>query len=70
MESQHIKQRSKIQKILLRYYPPGIIMEYTNEYGNEETKSIDVFGLSEKYLRTKREQTWRQWPTPLPRLSR
>lgn len=42
----------KLKKFLLRYYPPGIILEYVRNNGEAETKSIDLLNLTEKYLAT------------------
>jgi len=36
----------KLKRFLLRYYPPGIILEYTRKNGEKETKSIDLLNLS------------------------
>lgn len=41
----------KLKKFLLRYYPPGIILEYVRNNGEAETKSIDLLNLTEKYAR-------------------
>ena len=40
----------KLKRLLLRYYPPGIILEYTRKNGEKETKSIDLLNLSNKYF--------------------
>ena len=39
----------KLKKFLLRYYPPGIILEYQRNNGEPETKSIDLLNLTEEY---------------------
>lgn len=36
----------KLKKFLLRYYPPGILLEYIRGNGEEETKSIDLLNLN------------------------
>lgn len=36
----------KLKKFLLRYYPPGILLEYIKSNGEEETKSIDLLNLN------------------------
>lgn len=38
----------KLKKFLLRYYPPGIILEYIKSNGEIEVKSIDLLNLSEE----------------------
>jgi len=40
----------KLKKFLLRYYPPGIILEYEKTNGDPETKSIDLLNLNEEYF--------------------
>lgn len=37
----------KLKKFLLRYYPPGIILEYVKSNGETEIKSIDLLNLNE-----------------------
>jgi len=37
----------KLKRFLLRYYPPGIILEYVRSNGEMETKSIDLLNLSQ-----------------------
>lgn len=39
----------KLKKFLLRYYPPGILLEYVRANGEVETKSIDLLNLSAEY---------------------
>ena len=36
----------KLKRFLLRYYPPGILLEYVRGSGEEEIKSIDLLNLS------------------------
>jgi len=36
----------KLKRFLLRYYPPGIILEYLRSNGEIETKSIDLLNLT------------------------
>lgn len=36
----------KLKRFLLRYYPPGIILEYLKKNGEIETKSIDLLNLT------------------------
>lgn len=38
----------KLKKFLLRYYPPGIIIEYEKSNGEIEIKSIDLLNLNEQ----------------------
>lgn len=38
----------KLKKFLLRYYPPGIILEYVKTNGEPEIKSIDLLNLNEE----------------------
>lgn len=38
----------KLKKFLIRYYPPGIILEYQKSNGEPETKSIDLLNLNEQ----------------------
>lgn len=41
----HLKS---LQRILVRFFPPGIILEYIDKDGITENKSIDLLNLSEK----------------------
>jgi len=36
----------KLKKILIRYYPPGITLEYSRSNGEVESKCIDLLNLS------------------------
>ncbi len=36
----------KLKRFLLRYHPPGIILEYLRSNGEIETKSIDLLNLT------------------------
>ena len=36
----------KLKRFLLRFYPPGIILEYLRSNGEIETKSIDLLNLT------------------------
>lgn len=47
-------QKMKLKRFLLRYYPPGIILEYVKKNGEIETKSIDLLNLSSEYSPTQR----------------
>ena len=38
----------KLKKFMLRYFPPGIILEYERSNGRECTKTIDLLELDEK----------------------
>ena len=38
----------RLHKILIRYYPPGIILEFKDTEGVIENKAIDLLNLSEK----------------------
>ena len=37
----------KLNKILVRYFPPGIILEFKDSEGYIDNKSIDLLNLSE-----------------------
>ena len=41
-----IFRKMKLKRFLLRYYPPGIILEYLRSNGEIETKSIDLLNLT------------------------
>ena len=38
----------KLKKILIRYYPPGITLEYIRSNGSVESKCIDLLNLSKE----------------------
>lgn len=38
----------RLHRILIRFYPPGIILEFKDAEGVVENKSIDLLNLSEK----------------------
>ncbi len=40
--------KKSLQRILVRFYPPGIILEFSDAEGHVENKSIDLLNLSEK----------------------
>jgi|JI6StandDraft_1071083.scaffolds.fasta_scaffold01334_25 dynein assembly factor with WDR repeat domains 1 len=40
----------KLKKILLRYFPPGITLEYVRSNGEIESKCIDLLNLSSEYI--------------------
>ena len=40
----------RLHRILLRFFPPGIILEFIDSESNVENKSIDLLNLSEKYF--------------------
>ena len=40
------KAKMKLKRFLLRYHPPGIILEYLRKSGEIETKSIDLLNLT------------------------
>ena len=42
----------KLKRFLLRYHPPGIILEYLRKNQEIETKSIDLLNLTPEYLFT------------------
>jgi hypothetical protein len=42
------KDEKQLQRILVRFYPPGIILEFKDTDGMMENKSIDLLNLSEK----------------------
>ena len=37
----------KLERILVRFFPPGIILEFLDEDGELDSKSIDLLNLSE-----------------------
>jgi dynein assembly factor with WDR repeat domains 1 len=37
----------KLEKIMVRYFPPGIILEISNNLGEIDSKSIDLLNLTE-----------------------
>lgn len=39
----------RLKKILLRYFPPGITLEYVRSNGEIESKCIDLLNLSQEY---------------------
>lgn len=42
----------KLKRFLLRYYPPGIILEYELRDGTREMKEIDLLHLTAEYVVT------------------
>ena len=42
------KPKKVLKRILVRFYPPGIILEYVDSFSTVENKSIDLLNLSEK----------------------
>ncbi len=40
--------KKSLQRILVRFYPPGIILEFMDSEQNVENKSIDLLNLSDK----------------------
>jgi dynein assembly factor with WDR repeat domains 1 len=40
--------KKTLQRILVRFYPPGIILEFVDSEGVVENKSIDLLNLSQK----------------------
>jgi dynein assembly factor with WDR repeat domains 1 len=38
--------KMKLKKILIRYFPPGITLEYVRSNGEIESKCIDLLNLS------------------------
>lgn len=38
----------KLKKILIRYFPPGITLEYVRSNGEVESKCIDLLNLSKE----------------------
>jgi dynein assembly factor with WDR repeat domains 1 len=50
MENDNVLNNSnkRLHRILIRYYPPGIILEFIDTEGVIENKSIDLLNLSEK----------------------
>ena len=55
------KVKMKLKKFLLRYYPPGILLEYVRNSGEVETKSIDLLNLSPEYYCPKSELILMNW---------
>lgn len=51
----------KLKRFLLRYYPPGIILEYIRSNGEVETKSIDLLNLTPEYINITLEPTSMPW---------
>ena len=43
------KSKKSLQRILVRFFPPGIILEFVDSEGTVENKSIDLLNLSQKY---------------------
>ena len=37
----------RLEKIMVRFFPPGIILEFQDYEGNIDNKSIDLLNLSE-----------------------
>ena len=56
----------KLKKFLLRYYPPGILLEYIRNNGEVETKSIDLLNLSSEYACLEAGPTWTSWSRRSP----
>ena len=48
----NLDKKMKLKRFLLRYYPPGIILEYVKKNGEIETKSIDLLNLSSELIKT------------------
>jgi len=44
-----MKSLKKLHRILVRFFPPGIILEFIDGDGMIDTKSIDLLNLSEMY---------------------
>jgi hypothetical protein len=45
-QQEHSSNRSaKLKKLLLRYYPPGIILEYEDHMGTFQQSSLDLLNL-------------------------
>lgn len=42
------QSKKSLQRILVRFYPPGIILEFIDAEQAVENKSIDLLNLSEK----------------------
>ena len=42
--------KKKLDKIQVRFFPPGIILEFKDSSGIIENKAIDLLNLSEKYI--------------------
>ena len=38
--------KTSLKRFLLRYFPPGIIIEYADEYGELQTQTIDLLDLT------------------------
>ena len=57
----------KLKKFLLRYYPPGILLEYVRNNGEVETKSIDLLNLSPEYYAFDSGLMLTSWLRKLPK---
>ena len=42
-----MEDERKLEKIMVRYFPPGIILEISDNYGEIDSKSIDLLNLTE-----------------------
>ncbi len=42
------KTQKKFHRILVRFFPPGIILEFIDGDGMLDTKSIDLLNLSDR----------------------
>jgi hypothetical protein len=51
----------KLKRFLLRFHPPGIILEYLKRSGEIETKSIDLLNLTPGYVSIKMNINFQKW---------
>lgn len=64
----------RLKRFLLRYYPPGITLEYEHSNGTPDSKTIDLLTLSPEYVpsinqRRNVTSTARTWMSSQPKLS-
>lgn len=50
INSLNMNNTKKLHRILVRFFPPGIILEFIDKDGMVDTKSIDLLNLSEGYF--------------------
>ena len=43
-----MEPNKKLDRILVRFFPPGIILEFKDYLGSIDNKSIDLLNLTEK----------------------
>ncbi|KAF4014057.1 hypothetical protein G4228_005418 [Cervus hanglu yarkandensis] len=55
-------EKMKLKSLLLRYYPPGIMLEYEKS-GQLKTKSIDLLDLDPSFITGSYDRTCKLWDT-------